>query len=55
LPEPGQVPYVRPAPDLSMLTQKERPIVARAMASNPTDRWKTCQEFFSSLTAAVKS
>jgi serine/threonine-protein kinase len=45
---PGRVfrsDYFHPAPDLSMLLPKERPIVARALASVPRERWTSCGEF----------
>jgi serine/threonine protein kinase len=41
--------YTRPKPDLTMLPAKERPIVERALASIPQDRWKTCGEFIDML------
>ena len=34
--------YVRPAPDLTMLPECERPIIAKALSSTPQDRWPTC-------------
>ena len=54
VPEPGQLPYLRPAPDLSMLTAKERPIIAKALASAPPERWKTCGELLAKLSEAVR-
>jgi len=54
VPEPGQMPYLRQAPDLTMLTPKERPIVAKALASAPPERWKTCGELIAQLTDAVR-
>ncbi len=53
-PEPGNLGYVRPAPDLSSLNEKERPIIARALSSNATDRWKTCTELMAELTRVAK-
>jgi serine/threonine protein kinase len=41
--------YVRPCPDLSMLPTKEQPIVARALAGVPQNRWNTCGEFIDHL------
>lgn len=38
-------------PDLSMLPDKERPIVARALAKTPRDRWSSCREFVAALQA----
>jgi serine/threonine protein kinase len=45
--------YVRPAPDLSLLSPSERPVVARALAPISVDRWASCQEFMAALTRAV--
>lgn len=45
--------YVRPVPDLSMLPEKERPIVARALAPVPQDRWPSCKEFMSRISQVV--
>ena len=52
-PELGQVPAPRPAPDLSMLTVPERPIIARALSLGWRDRWKTCCELMANLTQAI--
>jgi serine/threonine protein kinase len=41
--------YVRPAPDLSMLSEEERPIIARALDPTPTHRWKSCSELVGRL------
>ncbi|HYT91954.1 MAG TPA: protein kinase [Gemmataceae bacterium] len=41
--------YVRPAPDLSMLTLAERTIVGRALSPVPQDRWSSCGELISEL------
>jgi len=45
--------YTRPAPDLTMLSERERPIVARALAPVPQDRWPTCSDFMSRLSKTV--
>lgn len=56
----GRVPFVgsladvmrghlEEAPDLSMLPPEERPIVARALAKVPTERWPNCVTFVSQL------
>ena len=45
--------YVRPAPDLALLTPRERPIVARALSPFSVDRWPSCRELMSQLTKAV--
>jgi serine/threonine protein kinase len=34
--------YIRPRPDLSMLTAAERPVIARALAPTPQERWPSC-------------
>ena len=46
--------YVRPAPDLTLLSPAERPIVARALSPITVDRWPTCVEFTKALTNAIK-
>jgi serine/threonine protein kinase len=45
--------YVRPAPDLSMLSAPERPIVSRALNAVPQNRWGSCVEFLRRLTRVV--
>jgi len=45
--------YVRPAPDLTMLPAKERPVVARALSPAPQSRWPTCNEFIMHLAQLV--
>jgi len=37
--------YFHAPPDLSILLPKERPVVARALASAPEERWASCGEF----------
>jgi serine/threonine-protein kinase len=49
-----QPDYVRPHPDLTMLSAPERPIVARALAPVPPDRWPTCVEFIHQLGKCVE-
>jgi serine/threonine-protein kinase len=41
--------YVRPQPDLSMVTPAERPILSRALARTPQDRWPSCGDFMAQL------
>ncbi len=41
--------YVRPAPDLSMLSPLERPILARALDAVPQNRWGSCTEMIDRL------
>jgi serine/threonine protein kinase len=43
--------YVRPTPDLSMVPARERPVVARALAPLPGDRWRSCGELVARLLA----
>lgn len=45
--------YVRPAPDLSKLSDAEQPIVARALAPVPQDRWPTCGDMTRQLLALL--
>lgn len=49
-PEPGNLGYVRPAPDLSSLNARERPIISRALSANSSERWKSCTELMKELT-----
>ena len=52
----GKVPrtYSRPAPDLSMLSLAERPIVARALDVVPQDRWRSCTELIDRLSGCLE-
>jgi serine/threonine-protein kinase len=52
-PKTFQFGYVRPEPDLSMLTVTERPIVARALHAVPQDRWPTSKAFISQIQKTV--
>lgn len=45
--------YVRPEPDLTMLSEPERPIVARALSPVPQNRWPSCEEFMAHLSQVV--
>lgn len=53
LPFPKVMPpgtyHLRPSPDLDMLSPPERPIIARALATVPTDRWPSCTEMIERL------
>lgn len=42
--------YLRPVPDLSMLTVEEMPIVRRALSPTPQDRWPSCVDMMRRLT-----
>lgn len=44
--------FVRPAPDLSVLTLEEKPVLLRALSSVPQDRWPSCGEFMKRLKEA---
>lgn len=41
--------YCRPTPDLSMLMEAEKPIVARALSPVPEDRWPSCRDLVKEL------
>jgi serine/threonine protein kinase len=45
--------YTRPTPDLAGLKEEERPIIARALASQPQDRWDSCRELIARLAEQV--
>lgn len=45
--------YVRPAPDLEDLKPVERPIIARALAQVPQDRWPSCVDMMRQLLTVV--
>lgn len=47
--------HLNEPPDLSMLPPEERPVVARALAKKPPERWPTCGEFVESLRQATTS
>jgi serine/threonine-protein kinase len=48
-PEDFQGHYLRPAPNLTMVSPAERPILARALATVPQDRWPSCTEMMRKL------
>jgi serine/threonine protein kinase, bacterial len=48
-PRTFQTPYTRPAPDLTMLTENERPVIARALSPSPINRWPTCRAMIDAL------
>jgi serine/threonine protein kinase, bacterial len=48
-----QANYVRPSPDLTMLSADERPIVARALNPVPQNRWPSCSELMTALTRVI--
>jgi serine/threonine protein kinase len=45
--------YVRPAPDLSMLTPHEQPIIQRALSTVPQQRWPSCVAMMTQLQQAT--
>lgn len=45
--------YQRPDPDLRMMSEAERPIIARALARAPQDRWPTCGGLIGALMRQV--
>jgi serine/threonine protein kinase len=45
--------YSRPAPDLTMLSAAERPIVARALHPVPQNRWPSCCELMAGLNQII--
>jgi serine/threonine protein kinase len=47
--------YVRPAPDLGMLPPLEQPLIARALAPAPQDRWPSCVALIDRLAAAINT
>jgi formylglycine-generating enzyme required for sulfatase activity len=42
-------------PDLSMLPEAERPVVARALAKDPEQRWPSCRAFVDALANTVST
>lgn len=45
--------YLRPAPDLSMLSEAEQPVIARALSPIPQQRWPTCCELMERLAGVL--
>jgi serine/threonine protein kinase len=52
--DPAQimVGHLMHEPDLTMLPEEERPVLARALSKEPEQRWRTCLEFVEALYAA---
>jgi serine/threonine protein kinase len=46
--------HVNDPPDLSVLPEPERQVVARALAKQPTERWPTCRDFVRALAASAR-
>jgi serine/threonine-protein kinase len=53
VPNPLPRGYNRPPADLSMLTPREKPIIARALSLVPQMRWPTCSEMMAQLVTAT--
>jgi serine/threonine protein kinase len=53
-PKGWSAPVNRPNPDLAMLPPAERPVVARALAPIPQERWPSCGEFLAQLTRLLQ-
>ena len=53
-PKNFQADYVRPKPDLSMLTPAELPAIARALDPLPQNRWESCGDLMYRLQLALK-
>ena len=49
-PRSFQTQYTRPTPDLAMLSENERPIIARALSPSPINRWPSCRAMMEALT-----
>ena len=47
--------HVLRPPDLTMLPEVERPVVTRALAKDPSERWATCHDFVAALRACHES
>lgn len=45
--------YIRPLPDLSMLPPEERPIISRALAVEPQERFPSCSQVISALAQII--
>ena len=45
--------HISGTPDLTMLSEQEQPIVARALAKIPADRWPDCRAFVENLIRTV--
>jgi serine/threonine protein kinase len=50
-----QATYIRPPPDLTMLSPQERPIVGRALNPVPQNRWSSCGELMAQLTRVISA
>jgi hypothetical protein len=53
----GRLPtdHLTHSPDLTMLPETERPVVLRALAKRPEERWPDCRAFVAALAAVMAS
>lgn len=51
--EQVRLDHLQKAPDLAGLSESERPVLARALAKKPDERFETCQAFAESLRQAL--
>ncbi len=49
-----QADYTRPKPDLTMLSEREQPLVARALEHYPHYRWPSCGDLMFELSKVVR-
>jgi serine/threonine protein kinase, bacterial len=54
-PRTFQTTYTRPDPDLTMLSEPERPVIARALSPSPINRWPTCRAMMEALAEVHQS
>ena len=47
--------HLHHAPDLTMLPEAERPVVARALAKEPAGRWPSCRAFVAALRSSLQA
>src|SRR5262249_10198787 len=45
--------HAQKEPDLSMVPEAERPVVARALSKKPEERWPSCRAFVQALAATA--
>jgi serine/threonine protein kinase len=53
LPSKFDPTFVRPTPDLMMLTETERSVIARALSVSPPNRWPNCVDMIIELSSAL--
>jgi serine/threonine protein kinase len=53
-PKTFQKNYEPPRPDLTMLSPKERPLIARALSTVPQNRWPSCSDLMARLSSLVR-